>query len=402
MTTNPILRARIEQYNALRNSLSTINDTCRAERRALTEDEQTHVRHATAELQRLLSEGVTPEEVEQQDREDAATRGAARVYGPAAAERLGHGGPADDLTRAELVPSLMPSRAQLAEALRAVETRTGIRQPVDQSEVQTRAAITTAQTGLGVVGGAGVPLRDPRRIATAVPVTVERVAGITGLAFPVFGAGTAAITAEGAAKQEYAAITAGEATPQTIAVWTDVTRQALMSLPGLETRIRAKLSALVARREDVLMVAQLLAAPGQTLTAPANAAYSDALLAACGLVLSSDVAADPDLILVNPADLPLIFPAATTQGLNGTSPDSAMRLELHGATVYPTSAVTAGSAIVTALGACARYVIGMAPELLVDGGAGLKTNTVTMLMEEAVTLAVDEPSGVVQVDLNGA
>jgi hypothetical protein len=34
--------------------------------------------------------------------------------------------------------------------------------------------------------------------------------------------------------------------------------------------------------------------------------------------------------------------------------------------------------------------------------SGLKTNKITVLMEEAVTLAVIEPAGFVSVDLNGA
>ncbi|MDN5918677.1 MAG: hypothetical protein L0I76_26875 [Pseudonocardia sp.] len=400
--TNPYLTAARKRYDAIRAEIQTFQTRAGDEHRDLTDDELATITRTSTEARDLAA--AIEHMTEEQTRADAVRSLAAQVDGDAA-QSLGYGGPDAyaQLGGGEPVPNLMPSPDQVAEMFRSLDKQTAHRWTVDQPDIHHRAALTTATVGVGVsVGTGGRALREPRRISTAVPLPVERVQGVEGLAFPVFAAGTADVVAEGATKPEYAAVTAGSATPQVIAVWTDFTRQATLSMPSFEARLRAKHAALVAKREDVLLVAQLNAVVGsQTYvgTTATTPAYSDSLLAGCGLVLSSDVAAPPDIILVNPADLPLIFPADTTQGLNGTTPDSALRLTLHGATVYPTSAVTAGTAIVAALAASSRFVVGMAPRVLIDAVSQLKSNKITSLMEEAVTLAIDEPTGVVLVDL---
>ncbi len=80
--------------------------------------------------------------------------------------------------------------------------------------------------------------------------------------------------------------------------------------------------------------------------------------------MSSDVAAEPALAIVNPSDVVQIFGGAT--GTAGESPERALRLDLHGMRVYPSSAVTAGTAIVGAWSAAAHFVVGMRLTLLVD------------------------------------
>jgi hypothetical protein len=124
-------------------------------------------------------------------------------------------------------------------------------------------------------------------------------------------------------------------------------------------------------------------------------------MVAAGLVLDSDVAAAPDVALVNPADLALILPSDGT-GSRGESPSADFRLTVAGMQLYPTSAVTAGSAIVGAFAAASRFVVGQAPTVMIDAVSQLKSNKITLLSEEAVTLAVDEPTGFVLVDLSGA
>ncbi|MBJ7452987.1 MAG: hypothetical protein JHC71_13030 [Blastococcus sp.] len=401
---NPFERARRDQYNAIRQTIAAVSELAQTEGRELTEAERAHVRSSEGQLEQIAAE-LALDETEHQ--RSASVAELANRVSTGDAGFTGVGGaqpaPAAELGVVDVVPALMPGPVQLAEMLRTVtEGQTAHRWTVDQPELHTRATLTTAQVGVGVASAGAQPLREPRRISTAVPLPVERVAGVEGLAFPVFGAGTADVDTEGTTKQEYAAVTPGSATPQMIAVWTDFTRQAALSMTSFEARLRGKHAALVAKREDVLMVSRLSGVVGaQTYVGATGSTpdYSDSLLAACGLVLASDVAAAPDIILVNPADLPLIYPAAITHGINGTAPDSAMRLELHGAVVYPTAAVSAGSAIVAALGASARFVVGLPPTVMVDAMSGLKTNTITSLMEEAVTLAIDEPSGVVLVDL---
>jgi hypothetical protein len=389
------LRAR---HESIRTAIQAVTDTARDERRDLTEDELRSVADQGAEAHRigdsiehLQSEQVRVQHVSDLNVSIGAGLGAGVSLGAPGSSAYA------DLGGGESVPPLMPSPDQVAEMFRAA---TGDATAHRWTVEHTRAAITTTNTGTTQsLGSGGSVLRQPRRIATAVPLTVERVEGVQGLAYPVFGAGAADIAAEGAVKPEYAAVTPGTAVPQMISVWSDVQRQALLSMPAFESRLRAKHAALLAKREDLLMVARLQGATGvQTVTATASQPYSDVVLAAAGLVLSSDVAAEPDIILCNPADLPQLFPGATSTGASGESPVAGLRLDMHGALVYPTAAVAAGAGIVAALGAATRFVLGLAPTVLVDSMSQLKSNKVTILTEEAVSLAIDEPSGIVIVD----
>lgn len=402
--TNPYLTAARSRYDAIRTEIETFQTRATDESRDLTADELATITRTSGEARELAV--AIQHMTDEQTRHDAVAGVASTALrtgdGPVQAGSGGDADPYAALGGGAAVPNLMPSPAQVAEMFRSLDGQSAHRWTVDQTGTHHRAALGTAQMGVGVSAAGGPQLREPRRISTAVTLPVERVEGLTSLAYPVFGAGAADVVAEGATKPEYSAVTPGSAVPQVIAVWTDFYRQGDLSMPAFEGRLRSKHAALVAKREDTLLVSRLNAVVGAQTYVGATAttpAYSDSLLAGCGLVLSSDVAAPPDIILVNPADLPLIFPANITQGINGSSPDSALRLTLHGAVVYPTAAVTAGSAIVAALGASARFVVGMSPTVLLDTMSGLKLNKITSLMEEAVTLAIHEPSGVVLVDL---
>lgn len=330
---------------------------------------------------------------EDQQREAAVNHTAAVVEGGALVADTG-------------VPLLSPS----ADALRALHEASYGDEPVqrrvhaDKGD-QHRAAITLTTTGTPTVGLDGSVIgREPRRIAVAAQIPGTQVQGVAGTVFPVFGsADTAEIAAEGATKAEYDDITSGTATPAMIALWTDYTRQVALTLPAFEAKLRAKLAARVARREDKLVVARVLATTGiQTLQAATTSVpYAESLMVAAAMVLDSDVAATPNMALVNPADLPKIFPAATATGANGESPASGLRLDLHGLAIYPTSEVSAGAAIVGAWSVGSEFLVGMPPTYLVDSMSQLKSNKVTVLLEEAVTLAVTEPKAFVSVDLNG-
>lgn len=390
------MRARFETIRTVMTSTYAMVD---AEHRDLTEDELRSVTDLGAEANRLAAaiEHLSAEHVRAQQVSDlnaSIDAGGAQNLGTGSSAYAGLGG-------GESVPPLMPSPDQVAEMFRAA---TGDATAHRWTVEHTRAAITTTNTGTTQsLGSGGSVLRQPRRIATAVPLTVERVEGVQGLAYPVFNAGAADIAAEGAVKAEYAAVTPGAAVPQMISVWSDVTRQALLSMPAFESRLRGKHAALVAKREDQLLVSRLQGAIGvQTVTATTGMTYSDVVLAAAGLVLSSDVAAEPDIILCNPADLPELFPGSTSTGASGESPVAGLRLDMHGALVYPTSAVAAGAGIVAALGAATRYVLGLDPTVLVDSVSQLKSNKITILSETACSLAIDEPSGIVIVDFTAA
>lgn len=162
---------------------------------------------------------------------------------------------------------------------------------------------------------------------------------------PVFGAGSADVVTEGSAKPEYDAVTAGSATPAVIATATDFSRQLQLSHPAFEARLRTKLAALVARREDQLLVSTVSRTTGiGTHSAPTGESYSDSLLAVAAKVVDSDLAAEANLAVVNPADVVKIFGDAT--GSSCENPESELRLRLHGMQLYPSSAVSAGSPLV--------------------------------------------------------
>lgn len=369
------------------------------ERRDLTDAELRQVETLGAEVQ--LTEDLVARHAEGQADPDGLdhTRGS---------RPLGAGVGGYD----SLVPGLLPDAGQLAEMIEHVRSGAPARRwnvrpaaPGGGTSLDgARAAVTTSGTGVATLHGGAHVLREPRRISVAASLPVEYVEGQAGeFGYITFGAGTAEIQTEGSAKQEYAAITNGTAVPAVIAVWTDFTRQVFTSVPAFEQRLRGKHAALVAKREDALMVARINAASGtQThVAASSSVPYGDSLMVAAGKVLDSDVAAAPDLVLVNPTDLPALFPS-DGQGVRGESPAQDFRLRLNGLDVYPTSAVTAGSAIVGAFGAGARLVIGQTPTVMIDAVSQLKANKITLLTEEAVTLAVDEPTAFVLVDLNGA
>ncbi|GAA2552144.1 phage major capsid family protein [Pseudonocardia hydrocarbonoxydans] len=392
---NPFLHAALTRYNSARDDTTEIQNRAKTEERDLTKEEVATIEGHVAAMNQM---GPL---IEQFAHEEKRTRAVADA---AAAIDAGNRGELVD----ELVPALVPGRTQLSEMLRSIDEQRTHRWSVQPErrgvslaggDAEHRALVTTSTTGAPVAAGGGTPLREPRRIATAAGLPVQRVSGVEGVTWPVFGSADAAdIVAEGATKPEYDNITSATATPQMIAMWTDFTRQVGMTLPNFERRLQAKLSARVARREDVLMVARVLATTGiQTYAAGADQPFADSLLQAAALVLASDVAAAPNLAVVHPTDVVAIFGGSAT-GTAGETPQSELRLDLHGMTVYPSTAVTAGTAIVGAWPAAAELIVGLPPTVFVDAVSGLKTNKITVLLEEAVTLGVTEPEGFVSVD----
>lgn len=299
----------------------------------------------------------------------------------------GFGGRGDDPAAAaglSAVPSLAPDRKTLDQLHQAVLDRRSLR-------VQTKATVTSANTGADQLAVAPSPLpRRSRRIAAAARLSTQSVEGITSAEFPVFGAGAAGITGEGVAKTEYDNITPGSATPQMISIWTDVTRQTVITMGGFQQKLSTVLEAKVAQREDLLLLSTVTGTTGiQTLV---GALSADLVLEGAAMVAAGDVAAEPSLVAVNPSDVPTLL--GTTVGAGGTaSPPFAEFLPtLHGLMVYPTNHVTAGQAVIGAWAAASRFVVGLTPTFFTDAVSGLKTNTITILLEEAVALAVDRKS----------
>lgn len=293
------------------------------------------------------------------------------------------------------VPSLTPTREDMITLYDAVTNSAPARV---HTPVANFATVTTGDIGAEATG---LPLDRPdniRRLAEFAALQAENV-GVGGTAvYPVFGDGEADTADEGTTKAEYDNITAGEASPMVIAVWTDMTMQA-SSVLGFESRLRRKLSALIARREDRLLVSSVLGTSGiQTHEAASGEAKATSLLAGATMAVDSSVGADPDVVVMNPADVVDVFDGSF--GTSGETPENALRLTVHGMRIYPSSAITAGTALVGSWRAASKLVVGLRPTFKVDPYTQMKNNAVTVLAEEAVNIAVDEPTGFVEVSFD--
>lgn len=396
---NPYVTERLTRYNAARQQIEDLQTRAAGEHRDLTDQELTQVR-TIGEQAKALHDEIAPylEEHHRAAKVGQMAATIAHATGSGAGENLGTGRPDPYGSEADdQVPSLMPSREQVAEMRAAVgESRPLKFTTAARAQEHTRATVTlagdvgTPQTALGE----RQPV-EPRRIAAAARLIAQRVEGTSGVVFPQFLAGTAGVTAEGVAKQMYDNINPGSATPQVINAWTDFTRQVTTSHLAFESRLRQKLAALVAAREDLLLLTKVLGTTGIVAQAPTADPMAQQLLVAAAKVAAEGQ--EPDLFAFNPADAGKIFGA----GLANTPPGELAELDLrlHGMRGYPTNQVTAGTAVVGAWRAGSRYVVGMAPTFMVDPFTQMKSNVVTGLLEEAVDLAVEEPNLFVNVDL---
>jgi len=392
---NPYLKSKRERYAELREAITTAQETATREGRDLTEDELRQVeddaaqcRTVAAEIEQLTEAAQRAQQVA--DLSATLDRGGEQPLGHRPDPYAGFGGPPQGPAK------LMPSRKQVAALMRAAGEQTALRVTTapEAGDTQTRAVVGTTATGEPAAPLDAPEPREPRRIASAANLISQTVRGVEGVEYPVFGAGAADIATEGAMKPEYDAITQGEARPAMISVYTDYTRHSLLTAAGFEQRLRQKQAALVAKREDALLVARVLATPGiQTVTG--TTPLGDRLLHAAGLVLASDIGAEPDLAIIHPDDVVTVFGDST--GTSGETPAEQLRLSLYGMQVYVSSAVTPGTALVGAWRAASRFIVGLEPTVLIDALSGLRTNTITGLTEEAVTLAVDEPSAFVTI-----
>jgi HK97 family phage prohead protease len=293
-----------------------------------------------------------------------------------------------------LAQPLMPTQTVTTALLTAArEGRSARFTTDDQSAAQQFATVTTTNVGVPAQP-VNRPVREPRRLAVAAGLPVTPVDGVSSATYPVFGAGSAEVTAEGAAKQEYAAITNDSAVPQMINVWTDFTRQISLSTPAFEARLRSQLAKLVAIREDKLLIATALSKTLPTFAKTAGVARADALMQAAATILAA-TGAEPNVAVVNTADVPGIFTGSFGQG--GESPESGLRLTVKGMLVYPSADIVSGTALVGAWPAGASLVQGLPPTYLVDAVSGIKNNKITVLLEEAVQLAIDDLSAFVKI-----
>src|SRR5262245_4977920 len=257
------------------------------------------------------------------------------------------------------------------------------------------AALSTTQTGRPTVylGGGGPP--QPVRIAEIAGIPTERGLewGAT-TSFPVFGAGAAGIAAEGGAKTEYAAVTAGTVTPSVVNAYTDVSDQAY-SLASFVTKLSNQLARIIAIRENQLL-RDTAAAAAATQAFTAGEQSVQILRAAA--VIEADVGVRPDVLLFNPANTALVFGTAVgnTPGLSDLAE---LSMRIFGMRAFPMTAQTADFVTLGAFGGCSRLVEALPLTYITDPYTLMKTNQTTILAEEAVGLAIEEPLGFKIVDI---
>ena len=291
------------------------------------------------------------------------------------------------------LPSLLPSREDMAELYNATRER---RAAVVQTPRLLNATITTTQTGrttqaLGVTDRGG-----PRRIAELGQIQPDRVEWGESTAFPILGAGTPpSATGEGSAKPEYAAITPGTATPQTLAVWTDVSEQAL-SLTNFSLKVENKLARLVAAGENELLRAKVAGTAG-VVTQAFTAGDQAVQILRAAAIIEAALGLPPSLILYNSADVVAIFGTSVAQA----SPQEIAELSvfLFGMRALPLTTQPAGFVLLGAWGAGSRLVLGLDPTYRTNPFTQMKNNIVTLMLEEAVDLAVEEPEAFRIVDI---
>lgn len=370
-----ILTRLREERAAIVAAASAVVDPAAAENRQLSESEQQAFNGLSSKLDEIDQRigGIVENERRAKEAEDAFNKLNGRAAG----------------TGNRNAPSLLPTADTLAALHAAVTNRSSVR--IDAADVEARAAVLTTDTGASALASSLVlGVREPRRIVTAAGIPSQPVSGVESVKFPVFGSADAAgIAAEGATKPEYDDISPGSVTPQMISLWTDVSRQALLTMPAFEARLRNVLSGRVANREDQLLLATVTATSG--ILNPTGTLGPDLVLDAAAAVAAGDHGMEPSLVAVNPADVSTLL--GTSVGTGGSaSPEFAAFLpRIHGMTVYPTTHVAAGEAVVGAWSS-ARFIVGLAPTFLVDGVSAIKNNLVTILLEEAVGLAIDEPT----------
>lgn len=289
------------------------------------------------------------------------------------------------------VPSLILDAAGLDELRAALTERRSV--TIRTAE---NVTVTTTQTGkpstaLGVTANGG-----PVRIAEIGGIQGEDVEWGGTSMFPILGAGTPPVaTGEGAAKPEYDAVTPGTASPQTLAIWTDLSNQAL-SVAEIGLKLRNKLARLVAQGENNLLRSKVAGTAGVVTQAFVAGDQSVQILRSAAII-EADVNMRPNLMLYNPADVAAIFGTAVSNAAPQEVAELSVRL--FGMASLPLNSQPAGFVLMGAWSAGSRLVWGLRPTYATDPFSQMKSNKTTVLLEEAVDIAVEEPVAFRTVDI---
>lgn len=302
----------------------------------------------------------------------------------------------DRTNRDEGPPPLMPNRAQIEELHRATFERRPVRIVAEREPGETFAVVTVGtDVGRPATHLPGAGRLSPLRIADLVGLPTDNVGWGGQARFPIFGAGAAGVAAEGAAKTEYDNVNPGDATPVTLNVWTDITGQA-QSVPSFEAKLRNKLARLIATLENEQLRAKVAGTVGINTQAFTAGDQAVQILRAAASI-EAVIGVRPDLLLFNPADTAAIFGTAVSNA--APQEIAALSVRIFGMIGLPLSTQPAGFVLVGAWAAGSTFVVGNGLTFMVDPFTQMKNNVVTVLAEEAVDLAVEEPPAFTSVDI---
>ena len=325
----------LDERTSLTGVMTSLRDRAAAGERDLEEAERseiTRLQERCVEIDGLLSEHASQAE-------------SARAFAALAA-RIDAGRDDDQArpgARSEHRNGASPSAGQLvveSAEFRAYPGR-GQMAPVEVTDylgLEQRALITTTTLGAAIqpfVWTNELPvLPNPLIDAVSViRVSSGAVEWVETGADPV-----AAVVAEGAAKPEATIVmTPKTASLDTIAHWSQITRQALADAPYIRSLIETKLRRGLLRKIEADLATLL---NGATLQKAVNADLMHAIRIGVGLVESAGY--NPNAVLLNPADYAALDIAVYQNANTGPIP----RQTFWGLAPISSSAITAGSAIV--------------------------------------------------------
>jgi HK97 family phage major capsid protein len=201
---------------------------------------------------------------------------------------------------------------------------------------------------------------------------------------------------------------------QKIAHYVTVTNEALADYANFEAVVRGELTAglINAENAEVLSgsgvaphLAGLTAASGILTYAPATAeARWRSILHAIQLLRSGTAFAQPNAVIVHPADYELVAATLTTGSgelLVTSDPTGAPTVSLWGVPFIQTTQIAAGTALVADLATGAVVFEREPARIFVDPYSASTTNEVKFVCEERLALGVTRPDALCVTTFNG-
>lgn len=254
--------------------------------------------------------------------------------------------------------------------------------------------------------------REPTRVATHIPMTAVTTGNVTHYR-QTAGTSAAATVAEGAAKPESGATWEAVAlTVRKIAHYIDVSTEALADYQAFQGIVTAEMvNGVIATENAQILTGDglgtnlegLLTTSGIQTYAPAAAEdHYRSIRHAMTMLRTGDAYIEPDAIIMHPSDVEAFDLSNTSsEGVRSVqSLTEAGARTAWGATIIPTTGVTAGTAIVANLATAATIYMRQTPVVMVDPYSQSANNLVRFIAEERLALGVRSPEAIVEVTFN--